>query len=72
MSGNPTYQDLATCSSILRLGGVLMSKQLAPVISLLLASALPAFPQTSAQGSAADREVTDVIKGVWAGLYNLR
>jgi len=49
-----------------------MSKQLAPVISLLLASALPAFPQTSAQGSAADREVTDVIKGVWAGLYNLR
>jgi len=31
-----------------------MSKKLAPVISLLLASALPAFPQTSAQGSTPD------------------
>ena len=32
-----------------------MSKKLAPVISLLLASVLPAFPQTSVQGSAQDQ-----------------
>ena len=32
-----------------------MRKKLAPVISLLLASALPAFPQTSAQGSTQDQ-----------------
>ncbi|HTT20767.1 MAG TPA: transporter substrate-binding domain-containing protein, partial [Candidatus Sulfotelmatobacter sp.] len=32
-----------------------MSKKLAPMISLLLASALPAFPQTSAQSPAQDQ-----------------
>ena len=32
-----------------------MSKKLAPMISLLLASALPAFPQTSTQSSAQDQ-----------------
>ncbi|HTA56804.1 MAG TPA: transglycosylase SLT domain-containing protein [Candidatus Baltobacteraceae bacterium] len=32
-----------------------MSKKLAPVICLVLAFALPAFPQTSAQGSAQDQ-----------------
>jgi len=44
MSGNPTYQDLATCSSISRVGDVFMSKKLAPVISLLLAFALSGPP----------------------------
>jgi hypothetical protein len=32
-----------------------MSEKLAPLISLLLASALPAFPQTSPRGSAPDQ-----------------
>jgi membrane-bound lytic murein transglycosylase MltF len=32
-----------------------MNKKLAPVISLLIASALPAFPRTSGQGSAQDQ-----------------
>jgi len=39
-----------------------MSKKLARVISLLLVSALPAFPQTSAQGSTQDQSGKNAIK----------
>ena len=49
------YQNLTACSSIWRQGDAFMSKKFAPVICLLLASALPAFPQTSVQGSAQDQ-----------------
>src|ERR1700746_3964419 len=50
-----SWKDPNACSSILRLGDSFMSKTLAPLSSLLLTSALPAFPQTSAQGSPQDQ-----------------